>query len=183
MGAAGENRTAHMTIWQTLRAWWLGADPQRDVGRERWEAIKRWHAEASPPGDGWKLWCYISMHSVCRSPLDSPYSHECVSIWRQGWEQPRSVKPYELPDWFNVAGLYWKPTPYLEREAQPDPARPFFWLGASADPSVGDGIDAAYGRSSQPILHRESSLYDWRAAAMAMTPRAASAETGEVRGT
>ena len=83
-----------MTIWQTLRNWWLAGDVDDAPA-----------PKPQPPGDGWMLW--LPQHHW----RQSPYMHDQVFIWRSGWEHPRAVKPYELLDRLNVSGLYWKPAP------------------------------------------------------------------------
>lgn len=41
----------------------------------------------------------------------TPYSHERVSIMRDGWEAPVIASPRSMDPMMNVVGLYWKPLP------------------------------------------------------------------------
>lgn len=61
---------------------------------------------AKPPGDGWQLWMM-----GYRFSKGSPYDHDEIEVWREGWDQPRRQSPYGGNPHENVADLYWRPAP------------------------------------------------------------------------
>ena len=51
-----------------------------------------------PPGDNWRLWGTRA------------YMYPEVQVWKLGATELKTVKPKELPPYYNVAGLYWRPS-------------------------------------------------------------------------
>lgn len=54
----------------------------------------------------------------CYYNCDNPYRYRMVEAWRQSWQDVEVLRPRELPPWFNVDGLLWRPlsSPTLEPE-------------------------------------------------------------------
>lgn len=68
--------------------------------------------QTHPPGSGWRAW---------DNPYapDSPLRYRMVEAWRKEWQDVEVLRPRELPPWFNISGLMWRPlpVPLLEPEA------------------------------------------------------------------